>query len=293
MANAMEKIITASLPYNRAKVIESMNKLSVEQVGHAVMTSYDDRLLKEAHVSDKYLMFDFPNFVGELIPRVENYFTPSNYLLRMIGGRQELRLIGEQMKINGEVFYRMLSILNSTDKSRALQMNMGLMRLVCTNGMTVGVPNESIQIRGKHYKSSLPDKIEGFSIGIERFKTITNNQKEIISDLLGKKVSYRTVANALVRNKEGEVVDSKMKKLNRLASKLLTSETDQLLNMSDEQRDLLNKPELVIYHKDKGDLELDAYKLFNCYSEIFRANDTGKIKRECDRMIGIIATSQV
>ena len=293
MANAMEKIITASLPYNRAKVIESMNKLSVEQVGHAVMTSYDDRLLKEAHVSDKYLMFDFPKFVGELIPRVENYFTPSNYLLRMIGGRQELRLIGEQMKINGEVFYRMLSILNSTDKSRALQMNMGLMRLICTNGMFASVDGEVVSIRGKHYKNSLPDKIEGFSTGIERFKSVTDEQRSLISDLLGTTVSYRTVANALVRNADNEVVDSKLKKLTRLAGKLLTSDTDRLKTVSEEQLKLLNQPDLVLYHKDSGDLELDAYRLFNCYTEIFRANDSGKIKRESDRILDIIAASQV
>lgn len=293
MANVMEKIITASLPYNRAKVIDAMNKLSVEQVGLSVMTSYEDRLLKEAHVSDKYLMFDFPNFVGELIPRVENYFTPSNYLLRMIGGRQELRLIGEQMKINGEVFYRMLSILNSTDKSRALQMNMGLMRLVCTNGLFASVDGEVVSIRGKHYKNSLPDKIEGFSAGIERFKAVTDEQRSLLSDLLGTTVSYRTVANALVRNADNEVVDSKLKKLTRLAGKLLTSDTDRLKTVSEEQLKLLNQPELVLYHKDSGDLELDAYRLFNCYTEIFRANDSGKIKRESDRILDIIATSQV
>lgn len=286
----MEKMITASLPYNRAKVIDAINKLEVEQAGFTVTTSYNDHVLKQAEVSDKYFTFDFPNFVGNIIPQVENYFTPSNYLLRMIGGRQELRLIGEEMKINGETFYRMLSILNSTDKSRALQMNMGLLRLVCTNGMTIGVPGESMQIKGKHYKASLPDKIEDFSTGLERFRSITLQQKEIISDLLGKKVSYRAIANTLVRNKENEVVESKIKKLTRLAGKLLTSDTDRLLSITEEQRNLLLKPELVLYSKDSGDLELDAYKVFNCYSEIFRSNDSGKIKRECDRMISIINT---
>lgn len=286
----MDKIITSSSPYNRAKVIDAINKLEVEQAGLTVTTSYNDRVLKEAQVSDKYFTFDFPNFVGNIIPQVENYFTPSNYLLRMIGGRQELRLIGEEMKINGETFYRMLSILNSTDKSRALQMNMGLLRLICTNGAFASVNGETVSIKGKHYKASLPDKIEDFTLGIERFKVITNQQKELLSDLLGTKVSYRAIANALVRNKANEVVESKLKKLTRLSNKLLTSDTDRLLTITEEQRNLLLKPELVLYSKETGDLEIDAYRLFNCYAEIFRSTDSGKIKRECDKMFGLINT---
>lgn len=289
----MDKIISVSLPYNRTKVLDDLNKLEVEQTGLIVTTSYNNCVLKEAQVSDKYFAFDFPNFVGNLIPQVENYFTPSNYLLRMVGGRQELRLIGEEVKINGETFYRMLSILNSTDKSRALQMNIGLLRLVCMNGMTIGVPGESIQIKGKHFKASLPDKIEIFNEGLQRFRTITLQQKEFISDLLGKKISYRALANALVRNEANEVVESKMKKLSRLAGKLLTSDTDRLLTATEEQRNLLLKPELVLYSKETGDLELDAYRVLNCYSEVFRSNDSGKIARECSRIIGLIDIAQV
>lgn len=286
--SAMNKIISASLPYNRTKVLDGLNKLKVEQTGLKVVTSYDDHVLKETQVSPKYYTFDFPNFVAGVLPTVEQYFTPLNYLLRMIGGRQEIRLIGEEMKINGETFYRMLSILNSTDKSRALQMNMGLLRLVCSNGAMVSVPGEAVQVKGKHYKASLSDKIENFTTGLERFTTITNQQKEVLSDLLGSKVSYRALANALVRNEANEVVESKAKKLARFAGKLLTSDTDRLRTVSEEQRNLLLKPELVLYSKDSGDMEIDKYQAYNCYSEIFRSNDTGKIKRECDRIIGVL-----
>lgn len=288
--SAMNKFISASLPYNRTKVLDGLNKLEVEQTGLTVVTSYNDHVLKETQVSPKYYTFDFPNFVAGVIPAVEQYFTPSNYLLRMIGGRQEIRLFGEEMKINGETFYRMLSIVNSTDKSRALQMNMGLLRLVCSNGAMVSAPGEAVSIKGKHYKASLPDKISDFTEGLERFKTITTQQKEILSDLLGEKVSYRQLANTLVRNEANEVVDSKVKMLSRFAGKLLTSNTDRVLNVTEEQRNLLMQPELVLYSKDSGDLEIDKYTAFNCYTEIFRANDTSKIKRECDRIMGIMNT---
>lgn len=290
MANAMNQIISASLPYDRTRVIDAINKLEVEQIGLMVETSYDNKVLKQTEVSNKYFTFDFPHFVSGIIPEVENYFTPSNYLLRMIGGRQELRLIGEEVRINNETFYRMLSILNSTDKSRALQMNIGLMRLICTNGMVASVAGECITIKGKHYKASLPDKIGGFITGLERFKSITEQQAEIFSNLLGNMVSYRAVANALVRNEDNEVVEGKLKKLNRFAGKLMTSDTDRLSTITEEQRNLLMKPELVLYSKTSGDLEIDAYKALNCYSEIFRANDSGKQKRECDRIMGILNT---
>jgi len=288
--NAMNAVLTASLPYNRTKIQEKLNKLHVEQVGLTVSTSYDDKKLKETQVSNKYYTFDFPTFAQNIMPEVENYFTPSNYLLRMVGGRQELRLIGEEMKINGDTFYRMLSILNSTDKSRALQMNMGLLRLVCTNGMVAGVPGESVQIKGKHYKASLPEKIENFTDGLARFKSITEQQKGLISDLLGKQVSYKALANALVRNEADEVVASKVKKLSRLAGKLLASDTDRLQTVTDEQRMILMQPEHVLYNKKSADMEIDAYRLLNCYTEIFRSNDSGKIARETNRILGLINT---
>jgi len=291
MSRAMNQIISASLPYNHTKVLEKINKLDVKQNGLTVTTTYDDKLLKETEVSNKYYTFNFPAFVGNILPEVENYFTPSNYLLRMVGGRQELRLIGEELKINGDTFYRMLSILNSTDKSRALQMNMGLLRLVCTNGAMVSVNGEVVQVKGKHYKASLPDKIENFSEGLQRFKTITNQQREVLSDLLGSKVSYRELANALVRNKDNDVVESKVKKLSRFAGKLLTSDTDRLYKVTEEQRNILLKPELVLHSKDSGDIEIDKYTAYNCWTEMFRSNDTGKIKRECDRIISLLNTA--
>lgn len=270
--------------------MEKLNKLHVEQVGLTVSTSYEDKLLKETNVSNKYYTFDFPTFIGNIMPEVEEYFTPSNYLLRMVGGRQELRLIGEEMKINGDTFYRMISVLNSTDKSRALQMNMGLLRLVCTNGLFAGVPGESVQIKGKHYKASLPEKIENFTNGLERFAAITSQQKQLVSDLLGLKVSYKSIANALCRNEANEVVNSKVRKLSRLAGKLLTSDTDRLQTVTDEQRTILMQPELVLHDKNSADMDIDAYRLMNCYTEIFRANDSGKIARETNRILGLINT---
>jgi hypothetical protein len=286
----MNKLISASLPYNRTKIMEKLNKLNVEQTGPLVQTSYGEKVLKETDVSNKYYTFDFPSFAQNVMPKVESYFTPTNYLLRLVGGRQELRLIGEEMKINGDTFYRMLSILNSTDKSRALQMNMGLLRLVCKNGLFAGVPGESVQIKGKHYKASLPDKIESFTDGLSRFKIITEQQKDMMSNMFGQKVSYKALANALVRNDANEIVESKVKKLHRLAGKLLVSDTDRIQTVTDEQRTILMQPQLVLYDKNSADMDIDSYKLLNCWTEIYRSNDSGKIARETNRMIGLINT---
>jgi hypothetical protein len=193
-----------------------------------------------------------------------------------------------ELEINSDTYYRMLSMLNSTDKSRALQLNMGLLRLVYTNGLFVSVPGKSVQIKGKHFKASLPDKIESFSTGLESFKEISEQQKDIISQLVGTKISYKSFANKLVRNKDNDVVESKVKKLNRLAGKLLTSDTDRILTVNDEQHKILMNPQNVLYNNESGDVDVDAYKLFNCYTEIYRSTDSGKIARETNRALKLI-----
>ena len=285
MANAMQEILSTSLPYNRNNLIDKINKLNVTQKGLTVHTSYDNKSIKTANVSEKYHTFDFPEFVKTIIPEVENYFTPSNYFLRIIGGRQEIKLIGEEVQINNETFYRMLSILNSTDKSKALQMNLGLLRLVCLNGSMVSVPDESISFKVKHFENALTSKLDIFNNALKNFQQITNAQKDALVNLQNQKVSYTKLANALVRNEDNEIVDSKLKKLTRFTNKLLNSYTDRLDNITNEQHKILSNPTIILQENTPFDIELDKYTVYNCYTELYRSKDSAKIKHECDRIL--------
>jgi len=289
MANeVMNNLITTSLPYNKEAIVGKLAKLDLAHSNNIVTTSYDARLMKTTSVSDKYFLFDFPQFVENMMPAIENYINPSNYKIHFSGGRQEIRLIGDKVEINGDVFYRMLSILNSTDKSRSLQMNMGLLRLVCTNGMFASVADEAVSIRGKHFKASLPEKIETFTEGISRFVEITNNQTEVFANLIGKTISYRELANLLIRDqKTQDVLDWKVNKLNRFAHKLLFSQTDRLADVTLEQRTLLESSNNIII-AGATDIEIPAYQAVNCWTEIFRSEDSSKMKRESQRILSLV-----
>jgi len=290
---AMDHIITTSLPYTNSTLVDKVGKLSIvhNTNNNVVTTLYDNSVIREKEVSNRYFTFDFPQFVQGVLPAIEQYVNPSNYILNFKGGQQEIRLIGDEVNINGDVFFKMLSIVNSTDKSRSLQMNMGLLRLVCTNGMFKQVDDEAVSIRGKHFKSSLPEKIEKFTTGIERFSEITLNQLDGLASLIGKKVSYRQLINELIRDqKTRDILDWRMYYANRFANKLLSSQTDGILNPTELQKELLSNVQNIAYDRVVGDFDIDAYQVVNCWTEIFRNEDSSKIKRESHKIISLVET---
>jgi len=89
--------------------------------------------------------------------------------MKITQGTQELRLIGEEVIINGDKYQKMFNILNSTDKSRALQLNVGLIRWICTNGMVIAVEDEYSGFKTKHFKSTMPGKVEEFIKSLDSF----------------------------------------------------------------------------------------------------------------------------
>jgi len=286
--NAMTTVLNSAKPYNTKDIIDQVNLLNVNQNELVVATQFDDDIIKETSVSDKYLLFNFPEFINKILPDVENIFNPLSYNLKMKGGKQELILIGEQVNVKNETFYRMMTILNSTDKSRALQLNIGLMRLVCSNGMIIEVPGEAASIKGRHFKNSLPDKIENFLNTINNYKAVNEAQRLSLETLHNKTVDYDDFVNKFVRNKDNQVVEGKVKKIKNLSNKLLNSSTDKLEDFSFEQEVILKNPGLIINDKEQSNLQIDAYKIVNCYTEIFRNTDSSKIKKETNRILKMV-----
>jgi len=275
--------------YNQSEIVETLNKLQLEQKGNNIFTRYDNKLISDSKVSKKYEFFDFSKFATNIVKEIENYFTPENYILRINKGQQELRLIGEEIEINGDKYHKMFNIFNSTDRSRALGLNTGLIRFVCSNGMVIGVEDELSKLSVKHFKSTLPQKVDLFLNSLSNFDININKQTLALNNLNGKYVSYKEIVDKLSKNKNGIITTNKMNKIRAFSKKILISETDRIEDLKKEQIELLNNPALFF---EKGynnlDIEMSAYNALNCYTEVFRNYNSQVIDRETNRILELI-----
>ena len=273
--------------YDKQYVNELLSDLKINQYENIIKTTFRDRLVSRSEVTDKYQMFDFPNFAKSIIPEAENYFTPDKFKLKITKGTQELRLVGESQIINNEQYFKMLNIVSSSDKSKSLQLNIGLIRFICSNGMVIAVEHNSIKT--KHLKSTLDSKINSFYENLQNFNQVINNQKEILNTLQDKTVSFIEISKELLKGKEDETTlpESRMLKLKAFSKKLLTSETDKLENLTVGQIEILNNPSLVLKNI-LTDIEIPAHKAFNNYIEVYRSFDSTVLQRETNRILSII-----
>lgn len=276
--------------YDKNDIFSTLDKLELSQKQNNILTHFDGRLVANTIVSDKYKLFDFPTFAKNVVEQVENYFTPETYNLRITKGTQELRLIGEEVLINGDKYSKMFNILNSTDKSRALQLNVGLIRFICTNGMVIAAEDEDYSgLKTKHFKSSLPEKVKHFVESLNTFDMNISKQSEFIEDLSGRFVSFKELASKLSLDENGVINNSRALKLRAFAKKLLFSETDKLENLHNEQISLLRNANLFLNPEFKNvDIEMSSYNALNCWTEVYRNYDSSILKRETNRILQLI-----
>jgi len=280
--------------YDKDAIFVTLDNLKLSRNNNNILTHYDDRLIANTIVTDKYELFDFPPFAKQVIAEIENYFSPEKYELRITKGQQELRLIGEDILINDHRYRKMFSILNSTDKSRALQINIGLMRYVQSvyiNGVIIG--DEYSGLRTKHFKATMPERVANFVEILKDFDIIINSQKKALEELANKSVSFKKLATKVALDEDGVMNDNKALKLRAFAKRLLTSKIDGIEGLDDTQLLLLrnphffNKPEYA-----NVDFEIPALKALNCWTEVYKLYDSSVIRRETKRIIDLFAVEE-
>jgi hypothetical protein len=274
--------------YDKNAILDTLDLLKINQEGNNVLTHYNGRLISNEAVSNKYQVFNFSNFAKNVIDKIDDYFTPEKYSLTIAKGQQEIRLVGEDVIINGDIYKKMFNILNSTDRSRALQLNIGLMRQICTNGMVVSVKDKSTSMYVKHFKNSLPATVETFVSTLENFDVTINNQILTLESLVGSYTSFQKIANALAVGEDGIIKAHNLNRLRAFAKKLAESHTDSVDSLTYEQTRLLRDPQLFNTEYKDVDIELDSYKALNCYTEVFRNYDSGVLRRETNRILQLV-----
>lgn len=276
MKRYYNRSVSISKDFDSIKINEDLDKFDNQIENGWLVSRYDGREICRVEISKVYYNFDFTNFSKTICSEILNYFTPEKYGLR-IRGVQEIRLVGDELYIDNERYEKMISIINSTDKTKALSMNIGLIRT------EKGENHKSITVltsfSNKHYKSSLPEKIESFSENLINFDMNINFHIKTIEDLKNNEVSLKDFAKMLMFNEEGKVIVTVETKVLALCKRLRKFyDFKDLSNIDSSNLDTVE------------DLKLDAKTLYSAYVELFRECDAAIISRESRRVIEALET---
>lgn len=263
--------------YKQEKLFKQLDELEIIQEGSRITTKYCGKIVKGFTVSKKYHNFDIKNFIKQIVPTIDTEMDSYNF--RIMGGIQELRLLGKVEKIGGDIYKRAFYLLNSTDESRTLQMSFGLYRQVCSNGMLL--PESLMSVNTRHYESTLMDRVNEFTECLGTLDDSYQKQIKLLESLSKKEVPMSLIAKHMNKTKTG------VSKFNSLRHKLVNSTSDRLSDMTDEQMKVM-KANIDQIEKKKYDMNVNAYKALQCYSEIFRNRDSQEIRREIAFFLDLI-----
>ena len=273
-------------PFDAKAITEQLGQFKVTQ---NVATRQINTYMGKKRISEwkpgtkQYQVVDFGKVALEFISQISKVMEVNEYNLSIAGGIQELRLYGKEVMVGTDTYTEMASLISSTNGLRRFGIFAGLYRLICSNGAFV-TSGDAIIHSARHYKTNSHIlKAMDFDFG-QLNKAFEGTQKEL-QKLVGTKVTLNTLKKNLI----SENGDNATKFLSFI-QKLLVSKTDRLApeELSAQQFKHLNSVKEIKDIKTitaKKDIELDAYKAFQCYTEIFRAQSADIINKETDKFL--------
>ena len=174
----------------------------------------------------------------------------------------------------------MFTILNSTDRSKALTVNIGLFKMSSNTPLVIG---ERSFMYNKHYKSTLPEKVASFVKKMKDFDVILNEQIGTIEKLHTQFVDMKKVAqNMIVKINEEtgaeEIKPSIKMKFEALCKRLVVALRMSTDKLTEEQVKVMRNPISIL--KTDVVIVLSAIKVFEAYSDLYKDEDSSVIRRE-------------
>ena len=264
--------------WNKEELFNRIDEISIFRKENQVITMFGKTVVNVTNVSERYEVFDIRSFMKSKIEQIEANFPIHFYKFRLKSGVQELTLISDEVEINKTPFYKSFYILNSSDKSRRLNMNMGLYR-ADNNSYVVG-SIKNLSLSKKHLKgvTQLAEEVSK-SIDIETF----DEQIESIKSLVGQRVMLSKVREIVV-DKDLKI---NHKKFDALKNSLRHSPTDKIYGLTKDQIETLSTPSENLVFNSKNDFLVDAYQVFSCYIQVFSRQDSYIVKKETEKILKI------
>lgn len=266
------------IDYNKKLLIDKIDKISIEYSNNQVVTKYDDRVLSISNVSNRYEIFDIKSYLKKKIDLIEKNFKIVKFKLNLTKGIQELTLLSDEIDIEGYKFQKSFFILNSSDKSRKLSFNVGLLSKDSQFYMISKVNN--VGLIKKHLKGvtkAAEDSIE--NLNDETF----SDQIKCIESLIGHQVKISNVRDVLIDDPN---INVNHQKFDAFKNQILYYSFDKRIKLSQDQQLVLRTPSKKLQNIEM-DFYMDAFWVFQTYLKLFSNQDSHTIKRETEKIMQI------
>lgn len=266
--------------FDKEQLFEKLDKLTIEKSGSQVITKFDNRVIKTVEVSKIYEIFDIVKYMKDKIDLISENFEINSAKLVIKGGKQQLVLLSDSVEIAGSNYHKTFFIVNSSDKSRRLNLDMGLSRDDSNNYFIINT-GKNLSLNRKHLKG-VTKLAEDASKNIsgESF----DEQINAIKSLVGGKILLSKVREIIIDDDTKKI---NHRKFDAFKNMLIYSSTDKLGKPTSEMLKTLRTHSEDLKLDKSNDFTIDAYKVFQCYMQVFNKQDSHVIKKESDRIMKI------
>lgn len=280
--------------YGRQVVLDKLSSFNAELKGTTVSTYLDENVLGSAEVSKQYKLFNFRVFMTSILESLETVMELDEYRMRIKGGMQEISLFSKPLLINGDPYRTSFYILNSTDRTRALQFTAGLYRVRDNIEIVMPVAEAATHIKFVHKGKDFENKVQSIYAFLEQFPKLVTEQREILTDLATKRISLRKLYHTMLYENANVNIPAltSIVRGQAFAKNMLSHPTDKLdvdgMNLSQDDLFNLRRPSEYL-RAGKTDIEVNAYQALHWYVNVYRNRDISIIRRECARYYDYIA----
>ncbi len=263
------------LTYNRAELLNKINSLKIYKESNLIITEYFGRKIASVKVSERYEIFDFASYINEILPIIEKSFNIHKYELSIRAGRQHLRLYSDEVKVmisgSEEVLTKTFNITSSSDKSRALNFNLGLH----INSSDVHlIANLRDAKTYKKHLTGITNHVHSFDNIID--DAVFSEQIELISALSQHTISLKDLKEVIYDGKTKTSWD-KFFNLKKIILNRFAWNSDQITKLCN------NDP---TFEYDNS-VQVSAYSTFLLYMTFFKREDSYIISKETKSFLEI------
>ncbi len=270
--------------FNRTELFDFIDSFSVEKVGSNLVTMRNGNVIKTVTISNRYEIFDFKKYLKEKIDAISKNFNISEYSTYFTGGIQEIRLYSDKVEINDDVYEKCFFFLNSTDKTRVLNMDLGFHNK--TRNVYCAFSKSEFSLRKKHL-TGITEAANTVSMKLD--DNTFESEIESIKSLIGSSVALSKIQETLLASERDTDEPIKSGHLRfesfmyLLRNRRKSNYKDSVLKMGSAQ---LQKA-FETKDANKYDFYVDAYEAFVIYTSIFGNRDSYVVAKETERILKI------
>ena len=266
--------------FDKEPLFKFIDSFEIEKDGDILITKFAGRVIKTVSVSNKYEIFDFRKYLKDKIDLISDNFNINEYSTYFTGGLQEIRLYSDKVEIGEDVYEKCFYFLNSTDKTRVLNLNLGLYNR--SKNLYSAFSKSEFSLRKKH----LIGVTEAANNVSTKFSDNTFDAEiESIKSLIGHSVKLSSIQNIIITGENGESTIGGHAKFDAFKKALEDKMSSKQTILRMKSVDLADK--YLGKDSEKFDFYVDAYDTFVLYTSLFASRDSYVVAKETERIMSI------